>query len=214
MKTDALIQSLSDELTPVAAGAVARRVAIGLGGGAIVSAVLMLVWLGVRHDLGLAMATPMFWMKFTYTALTALVMTLALMRLARPGARLGALAVVVALPLLAMVVMAAVRLAHTDPAMRMPVMMGASANVCPWRIFVIALPVLGGALWALRGLAPTRLGLAGLIAGGCAGGFGAAIYGFHCDETTSPFVVIWYTLGMASVAALGGLAGSRWLRWR
>ena len=53
-----------------------------------------------------------------------------------------------------------------------------------------------------------------MVAGGCAGAFGAAIYGFHCDETASPFVVIWYTLGMAAVAALGALAGSRWLRWR
>jgi hypothetical protein len=92
-------------------------------------------------------------------------------------------------------------------------MMGSTAEVCPWRIFVIGLPVLAGAVWALRGLAPTRLTLAGLVAGGCAGAFGAAIYGFHCHEMAAPFVVIWYTLGMGAVAALGGLAGSRWLRW-
>ena len=96
----------------------------------------------------------------------------------------------------------------------MPLMMGDSADVCPWRIFIIGLPVLAGAVWAMRGLAPTRLTVAGLVAGGCAGAFGAAIYGFHCDETASPFVAVWYTLGMGAVAALGGVAGSRWLRWR
>ena len=96
----------------------------------------------------------------------------------------------------------------------MHLMMGVSANVCPWRIYIIGLPLLAGAVWAVRGLAPTRLTLAGLVAGGCAGAISAVIYGFHCDETAAPFVAIWYTLGMAAVAALGGLAGSRWLRWR
>jgi hypothetical protein len=214
MKTDDLILSLSEELPPVTPGAVVRRVILGLGLGCAGSALLMLVWLGVRHDLGEAMATPMFWVKFAYAALTGFLMTLALTRLARPGARLGGLAVLLVAPLVAIAAMGALRLTLADPAMRPHLLMGDSANVCPWRIFVIALPVLGGAVWAMRGLAPTRLPLAGLAAGGCAGGFGAAIYGFHCSETASPFIAIWYTLGMAAVAAVGGLAGSRFLRWK
>jgi len=214
METDALIQSLSAEAVPVAPGAVARRILIGLGLGGATSILLMIAWLGVRPDIGEAMATGMFWVKFAYTVLTGLFMTAALIRLSRPGAKVGALAVVIAAPLLALVVMALVRLMRADPEMRMPLMMGASADVCPWRIFVIGLPVLAGAVWAVRGLAPTRLTVAGLAAGGCAGAFGAAIYGFHCNETASPFVAVWYTLGIAAVALLGGLAGARWLRWR
>ena len=65
-----------------------------------------------------------------------------------------------------------------------------------------------------RGLDDPRLLLAGLVAGGCAGGLGAAIYAFACEETSAPFLAIWYTLGMALVAGLGALAGSRLLRWR
>jgi hypothetical protein len=91
--------------------------------------------------------------------------------------------------------------------------MGSSADVCPWRICMLGLPVLAGAVWAVRGLAPTRLTLAGLAAGGAAGGIAALIYGFHCPETAAPFVAVWYTLGMAAVAALGGLLGARLLRW-
>ena len=214
METDALIQSLSAEAVPVAPGAVARRILIGLGLGGATSILLMIAWLGVRPDIREAVATGMFWVKFAYTVLTGLFMTAALIRLSRPGAKVGALAVVIAAPLLALVVMALVRLMRADPEMRMPLMMGASADVCPWRIFVIGLPVLAGAVWAVRGLAPTRLTVAGLAAGGCAGAFGAAIYGFHCNETASPFVAVWYTLGIAAVALLGGLAGARWLRWR
>jgi hypothetical protein len=213
VETDELIQSLSASPAPVAPGAVARRILFGLGLGAATSVALMIAWLGPRPDLAAAMATPMFWMKFAYAALTALLLTAALARVSRPGAKLGPFAVTIALPLAVMAAMAAMRLAMADPAMRMSLMMGDSASVCPWRIFVIGLPVLAGAVWAVRGLAPTRLTLAGLVAGGCAGAFGAAVYGFHCNETAAPFVAIWYTLGMGAVAALGGLAGSRWLRW-
>jgi hypothetical protein len=214
VETDALIQSLSAKAAPVAPGAVGRRILLGLGLGAVTSTLLMIAWLGVRPDIREAMATGMFWVKFAYTVLTGLFLTAALVRLSRPGARVGPFAVAIAAPLVALVVMAAVRLMRADPEMRMPLMMGASADVCPWRIFVIGLPVLAGAVWAVRGLAPTRLTVAGLAAGGCAGAFGAAIYGFHCNETASPFVAVWYTLGIAALTLLGGLAGARWLRWR
>ena len=214
METDDLIQTLSARPAPIAPGAVARRILAGLGLGAVTSTLLMIAWLGVRPDIREAMATGMFWVKFAYTVLTGLFLTAALVRLSRPGAKVGPFAVAIAAPLAALVVMAAVRLMRADPEMRMPLMMGDSADVCPWRIFIIGLPVLAGAVWAVRGLAPTRLTVAGLAAGGCAGAFGAAIYGFHCNETASPFVAVWYTLGIAALAALGALAGSRWLRWR
>ena len=214
MQTEDLIQSLAARPAPVAPGAVTRRVLIGLGLGAATSVGLMIAWLGVRPDLHDAMATGMFWVKFAYTLLTGLLLTAALTRLARPGANVGPFAVAIAAPLAVMVAMAAMRMANAAPDLRTSLLMGDSADVCPWRIFFIGLPVLAGAVWAVRGLAPTRLTLAGLVAGGCAGAFGAAIYGFHCDETASPFVVIWYTLGMAAVAVLGALAGSRSLRWR
>ncbi|HEX4710707.1 NrsF family protein, partial [Phenylobacterium sp.] len=64
MKTDELIRSLTGELAPVAPGAAARRIALGLALGALASAAIMLAWLGLRPDLALAVSTPMFWMKF------------------------------------------------------------------------------------------------------------------------------------------------------
>src|SRR4051794_19910362 len=98
MRTDDLIQSLSGELKPTPRGLAARRMLVGLGLGALASTVLMLAWLGVRPDLAEAMRTPMFWVKFGYAALAGLVLAVATSRLARPGARLGGLAVAVALP--------------------------------------------------------------------------------------------------------------------
>jgi hypothetical protein len=214
MKTDELIRSLTGELAPVAPRAAARRIAAGLGVGALVSTALMLAWLGLRPDIAQAVLTPMFWMKFGYAAATGLILAALLTRLAKPAVRPGLLAAVAAAPLALVAAMALFRFANAPPQMHRALLMGHSWSECPWRILAIGLPLLAGAVWAVRGLAPTRLLLAGLVAGGCAGGLGAAIYAFACEETSVPFLAIWYTLGMALVAGLGALAGSRLLRWR
>jgi hypothetical protein len=214
MRTDELIESLAADAPRVAPGAVARRVALGLGLGAIGSAAVMLAWLGPRPDLAQAVATPMFWMKFAYAAATGLIAAVLLARLARPAGRMGVAAAALAAPFAVVAVMATVRFAQAPREAHHDLLMGHSSMICPWRILVIGLPVLAGAVWALRGLAPTRLLPAGIAAGLCAGGFGAAVYAIACNETSAPFLAIWYTLGMAIVTAVGALAGSRMLRWR
>ena len=214
MKTDELIQSLSGDLAAVPPGAVARRIALGVGAGALASVAVMLAWLGLRPDLAQAVSTPMFWMKFGYSALTGLFLALVLSRLAKPAARPGALVALAAAPFAVVAIMALVRFNQSVPEARHHLLMGHTSSLCPWRILVIGAPVLAGAVWAVRGLAPTRLLLAGLVAGGCAGGLGAAVYAFACTETSAPFLAVWYTLGMALAAGLGAVAGSRLLRWR
>jgi hypothetical protein len=42
---------------------------------------------------------------------------------------------------------------------------------------------------------------------------GAWIYAFHCDESAAPFVLVFYTLGIAALSALGALIARRLLRW-
>ena len=212
--TDELIASLSADVPKVAPGAAGRRIALGLGLGGLGSAILMLAWLGPRPDLAQAVMTPMFWMKFGYAALTGLILAALLVRLAKPAARPGALAAVALAPFAVVAAMAAMRLAQAPPEAHQALLMGHSSMICPWRILAIGLPLLAGAVWAVRGLAPTRLGLTGLAAGGCAGALGAMIYSLACDETSAPFLAVWYTLGMALAAALGAAAGSRLLRWR
>lgn len=212
--TDDLIASLSTGVAPVPRGAVARRLGVGLGLGAAVSLILMLLCLGPRPDLAQAALTPMFWMKLGYAAFTGLIAAGVLARLARPGVRPGPLAALAFAPFAVVAVMALARMAQAPPEAHRAMLMGHSAMFCPWRIAAIGLPVLAGAVWAVRGLAPTRLGLAGLAAGAAAGGLGAAVYAIACDETSAPFLAVWYTLGMAALAAVGALSGARLLRWR
>ena len=186
MKTDDLINSLSHDLAPVSTRSLGLRMTAGLGAGAVASALVMLQWLHLRDDLMLALATPMFWVKFAYTGLSFIALYLALSRLARPGLAVGRLLFWIGLPLAILTTMAVVRMAGADAAERMPLVMGSSSQVCPWRITMLSLPILAGAIWAMRGMAPTRLGLAGLAAGACAGALGAWIYAFHCGESAAP----------------------------
>ncbi|PTS89589.1 DUF1109 domain-containing protein, partial [Sphingomonas sp. HMWF008] len=58
-----------------------------------------------------------------------------------------------------------------------------------------------------------RLRLAGAMAGLAAGGIAATLYGFHCPETAAPFVLTWYSLGIAAAMAIGAAIGPRALRW-
>jgi hypothetical protein len=211
--TGELIDRLVGDLAPVRPGAVARRLALGIAAGALVSAAIMMAWLGVRPDIVAAAATLPFWMKFGYTFLLAAAGMWAVDRLARPAGRAGGASATAAIVVVALAVLALAQLVGSPGAAARRLLLGASADRCPWIIVVLSVPVLIGTLWAMRSLAPTRLGRAGVAAGLMAGALGAWIYAFHCDETTAPFVAVWYTAGIAAVGAIGGVLGRYLLRW-
>lgn len=213
MKTDALIQHLSENAAPVRAGAGLRALAIGLAAGCAVSFALMVLWLGIRPDLMTAMGTGPYWMKFFYTLLFAIAGLWTLERLSRPGAATRTQMILEALPFVVLAAWAAMRLMMAPVEARMPMMMGSSHQVCPWRIAVLALPIFVGVFWSLRRLAPTRPWISGAAAGLLAGAAGAFIYAFHCDESAAAFVALWYTIGIVAVGALGALVGRLFLRW-
>ena len=214
MKTDDLIAALSADLEPAQPRAVGGRLALGLGIGAVVSAAIMVLWLGVRADLMHAMMTGPFWMKFAY-ALSVAVLGFGLIdRLARPDGEGGVFGPLILAPLGVMIVLAAYQLVGAPDDQRMAMMMGGSSQVCAFNIVVLSIPVFAGLFWSLRALAPTRLTLAGAVAGTLAGAAGTVIYGFHCNESAAPFVAIWYTLGIAAVGLLGAIFGRVLLRWQ
>ena len=67
MRTDDLIHRLSATVQPVPASQVPRLLVLGLGAGAVLSAIVMTASIGLRHDLLHAMGGGAFWMKFVYT---------------------------------------------------------------------------------------------------------------------------------------------------
>ncbi|MEJ0026233.1 MAG: DUF1109 domain-containing protein [Rhizomicrobium sp.] len=214
MKTDDLIDALSTDLEPAPPRAVGRRLTLGLGLGVVVSAALMVLWLGVRADLMPAMMTGPFWMKFAYALSVAALGFGLIDRLARPNGEGGVFGPLILAPLGVMVALAVYQLAQVPGDRRMPLVMGASSQVCAVNIVVLSIPIAAGLFWSLKALAPTRLTLAGAVAGTLAGAAGTLIYAFHCDESAAPFVAIWYTLGIAAVGLLGAIFGRVLLRWQ
>jgi len=118
-----------------------------------------------------------------------------------------------AAPVVAMWALAAIVLFGAEPDQRVGLILGKTWFVCPFLIALLSLPTFGGALWAMRGLAPTRPALAGAAAGLLAGAVATTVYALHCPEMGAPFLAIWYLLGMSMPATLGALLGPRLLRW-
>lgn len=211
--TDDLILRLSENLKPVSRLTVLRRLALGVGLGAAVSAALTGAILGFRTDMIAAAGELMFWVKLAYTLGLAGVALWAVEQLARPTGRGARRALAIAAPVIAVAALALWQFTHTPQPLRPHLVMGDSAALCPWCILTASLPPLLGLVWALRGLAPTRLRLTGLMIGLAAGGAGAAAYALHCPEPTAPFLAIWYSLGIGLAGLLGAALGPRVLRW-
>jgi hypothetical protein len=96
---------------------------------------------------------------------------------------------------------------------RVALVLGRTWRTCSLNIALLSLPGLIALLVALRSLAPTRLPLAGAMAGLLAGAVGALAYCLRCQEHAVPFWATWYLLGMAIPMAVGALLGRRVLRW-
>jgi hypothetical protein len=212
MRTDDLIAALSEGVEQARPGALHRQTVLGVAAGLILSAILMLAWLGLRHDFDSAIASFGMWMKLAYTFGLAVFALWAMERLGRPGSDARLPLSLLALPVLVLAILSGGQMAAPD-ADRAAMVMGHSSDVCAVNILACSLPVLAAAFWILRHRAPVSLTLAGAMAGLFAGAAGAFVYSFHCTEATAPFVLVWYTLGAALSATLGACLGRRLLRW-
>ena len=213
MKTGDLVAMLATGAGSVQPNQAARRYASAIAWGFLGAALLMAVLLGPRRDFAQAVLLPMFWIKLGFAASLAAAGLLAAMCLSRPGRSLAWVPVAVSAPVLAMWVLAAIVLARADPARRAVLFLGETAQSCPLLIALLAMPVFVAVVWAMKGLAPTRLRLAGAAAGLLSGAVGAVAYSVHCPEMQAPFIAFWYLLGMLIPTAAGAVLGPRLLRW-
>lgn len=213
MKTDELISILASGAEAVEPHAPLRRHVSALGLGAFGTLLLMVITLGVRPDIAEAARLPMFWMKLAFPAMLLGGALLAAIRLSRPGVRLGRVPAAIAAPVLAVWLLAATVLLNAAPTEQYNLIFGNTWVSCSLIIAALSAPLSGVLLWVMRGLAPTRLALAGASAGLLAGACAALIYALHCTEMAAPFLAIWYVLGMLIPAAAGAIIGPRLLRW-
>jgi hypothetical protein len=213
MRTDELVTMLATGADAVPPNQSVRRYAIAIAWGILGSTLLMAVLLGPRHDFAAAIMLPMFWVKSAFVISFAAASLYAASRLSRPGTSLARVPGVLGAPVLAIWLLATAVLLRADEAQRKVLFFGDTWNSCPFLIATLSAPVFVAVVWAMQGLAPTRLRLAGAAAGLLSGTIGTMVYAVHCPEMAAPFIGFWYLLGMLIPTAVGALLGPRLLRW-
>lgn len=213
MRTDDLVLLLARDAQPVAAGAAVRRIALAIFAGWAGAAVIMAWRLGLSPEFPTAMRLPMFWVKAGFVGAILAVSAAAARRLGTPGAPTRGMLLALAAPVAVLWLIAAAVLLQAPPAERTGLVLGATWRVCAANIAMLSVPAFVAALWAMRGLAPARVRLAGGCAGLLAGATATLVYTLHCPETAPPFLAVWYLLGMLIPAAAGMALGPRVLRW-
>ncbi len=211
MKTEQLVEMLARNAGPAPQALAARRLAPAAMLGLLASAALAIVAFGAIP--AALFWTPVPWTKLAYAAALAGAAAWLTTLLSRPAARARPARRATLAVFVAMALVGAASLTSQPAGTRLAALLGHSWATCPWSVFVLSLPALAAALWAVRGLAPTQPVHAGFAAGLFAGAVGAGGYAFACPESSAAFVAAWYTLGILLTGALGAALGPRVLRW-
>lgn len=211
--TEDLIHELSADLKPSPLGMASLRLTGGVVAGALVALVAVSVWLSNPLAAVGYTGIPAFTMKLAFAAAMAAASGILLLAAGRPGQVIGHRLAWLLLPPLLVGGTAVMELTMTGPQFREEAWFGSTWLTCLLAISVSSLPVLAGVVWAFRRLAPTRLRLAGFLAGITSGSAAALVYALYCPETTATFLASWYTGGILIAGVIGFLAGPRLLRW-
>jgi hypothetical protein len=212
MKIDDLIDTLVSDLTPVRRHALRVRLASAIGVGVLGAAVALLVSLAFRPHLH-HVTVAAFWVKFLYSAGLMGATIIALDGIARPDGLIGNMIRVSAAAFAVIALLAIAQLALSPASSYPGLIFGYSALFCPFLILAFGLPAFFANMWFLRRAAPINPGLAGFVAGTCAGAIGGWVYSWACVENGIPFIAIWYTLGILLSGLLGSVVGKLSLRW-
>ncbi|MCK8654732.1 MULTISPECIES: DUF1109 domain-containing protein [Pseudomonas] len=213
MKTDDLISMLATGVTPIDRHALAKRFGVAVLVGLITAFLLVMVMFGARPDLAEVAATPIFWAKIALPLCLMVGALSQVVRLARPGVTPGAGQLLVIAAVAAVWAGALYVLITAAPDVRASMIFGKTWRVCALNITLLSIPGFIAVFWALGGLAPTRLRLAGACGGLLSGAMATIAYCLHCPEMEVPFWGVWYLLGMLIPTVIGALLGPRWLRW-
>jgi hypothetical protein len=213
MKTDELIAMLGRNPEPVPSGRVERGVAASVLAGTAVALLVTLAVLGVRMDLNHSAVLGILLLKLAFTVTTVAVAAIYLVKLARPGGGRRTRLWLAALPLVAVIALAAITLGSAPAEHWNRMIVGDQWLECLLSIPLIAILPFAVIVWTVRRMGPTDLTRAGALAGLVAGGISATGYALHRTDDSLPFVALWYSGTIALCTLAGAALGPRLLRW-
>ena len=213
MKTDELIDALSNNLEPVDPHKVTRHLGIAIVAALSVAVVSGILALGPRWDFHEPTAFQFLLLKLAFGVAVMLLGTVFLIKHLRPGGEFRSWAVLAGAPLVVALALAALNLISMPLAHWDHMVLGHDWLECLISIPIIAVLPFAVIMWAVRMAAPTDLARTGALAGLVAGGISAIAYALHCTDDSLPFVALWYggTIVLCTIA--GAMLGPRLLRW-
>jgi hypothetical protein len=212
METDQLIRTLAAD-NAHRARPVGVVLALSLLSAAPVSVAMFFATLGVRPDVMTAMHNPFFDLKFVVTLAMAISAIAVSLHLSRPEVSLRGWGWLLLIPFGFLIAGISGEMMMPQRLPMMTRLIGTNSQACMMAIPLLSLPLLAAALIGLRHGAPARPAVAGAVAGLLSAGLAATLYASHCTDDSPLFVVTWYSIATAFVAAVGALAGSRVLRF-
>ena len=213
MKTDDLIAMLSTNVEAVDHRQTMRTIGTAVAASAAVVVIAVIFALGLRADLTNANAYISLLLKVAFTVAILVPASIYLIRLARPGGERRTPVALVALPFIAVMLLAALSLTLAPRSHWQRTMMGDQWLECLVSIPLIAIVPFAMIVWAVRRAAPTDLARAGALAGLVAGCLSATGYALHCVDDSVPFVALWFGGTIALCTVAGWKLGPRLLRW-
>jgi hypothetical protein len=213
MRTESLVDRLSQDLRPVRRRSIAREALLLL----LLSIVEIAAFLGMgfmRPDMPAAMEAPSFWWKLTSMGLIAVlgagvaILSADPVRSPRRGLR-WILVCLVAISASGWLIDASGN-GLADLVHRLDWQQGLQ---CVWQMIVLSIPpALALGVLIRRGAPTDRAGTA-LAAGLSSAAWGAFVFAFNCPSDDPLYIAVWYTVGCSIVTILGR-ATLIWLsRW-
>ena len=212
MRTSEFIAALAADPVPEPIR-LGRRVTAALAVGFVGSLAIYAVLMGPRPDIAVVVKTVRFNLKFVDAFAFALPTLLLMLRLGRPDAKPRALVIWLAAPLILLGGAVIVELLVVPQNEWLVRLVGTHAKFCLKMIPTLAAPLLVAFIIAMRAGAPMHPALTGALAGAASAGVAALLYASHCPDDSPLFVATWYPLATLICAAVGALAGRRFLAW-
>jgi hypothetical protein len=211
LKTNELISLLTED-APVRMR-LGRALKTALVAGIVVSALILVFAIGIRHDIASMVGTIRVLFKVSLMLVLAILASTIVFRIGRPDVPVSASAWALLAPTGVLAAAVLIELQVLPRELWEPQMMGHNAAYCLMLIPLLSIAPLLGFILALRAGAPRRPALAGAAAGLAASTIASALYAWHCIDDSPLFVATWYTIAIALVTAIGAALGRRYLRW-
>jgi len=213
MKTDDLIAMLSTNVEPVDHRQIVRSIGMAVAAGTALAVGIVLFVLGPRAGLTTIAAFIPALLKVAVTAIILVPASIYLIRLTRPGGERRSSVALVALPFIAVMLLAVLSLTFAPSYHWNGTILGDDWLECLISIPLIAIVPFSVIVWAVRQMAPTDLARTGAFVGLVAGCVSAIGYAVHCADDSVPFFALWYGGTIALCTFAGWKLGPKLLRW-